>query len=46
MNIDNKVGWLKMNKINLINLSSAILTEKCLSKDWQTIEEDEAWKNL
>ena len=39
------VGYLKLKQLKNIP-ETMILSEKSLSKDWDTPEEDEAWANL
>jgi len=39
------VGYLKLKHLKNIP-ETMILSEKSLSKDWDTPEEDEAWANL
>ena len=43
--IMNFVGYLKLKHLQNIP-ETMILSEKSLSKDWDTPEEDEAWANL
>jgi len=43
-NINDKYKRYFMKKIK--NLFFVIATEKVLSKDWNSKEDDEAWKNL
>ena len=39
------VGYLKMKHLKSIP-ETMILSEKSLAKDWDTLEEDEAWADL
>ena len=39
------VTWIKQNKFSQIP-ETMLLSEKSLSKDWNTPEEDKAWANL
>jgi len=39
------VTWIKKNKFSQIP-ETMLLSEKSLSKDWNTPEEDKAWANL
>ena len=43
--ITNFVGYLKLKHLKSIS-ETMILSEKSLSKDWDTPEEDEAWADL
>ena len=44
------VAWIKQRKLTPATLSNIpetmLMSEASLSKDWNTQEEDEAWKNL
>jgi len=42
---DNKIELRPMEQISE-GLSRALLSESVLAKDWNTTEEDEAWKDL
>jgi len=39
------VAWIKQHKLSQIP-ETMLLSEKALSKDWNTPEEDKAWANL
>ena len=39
------VAWIKHRKLSQIP-ETMLLTEKALSKDWDTPEEDKAWASL
>jgi len=39
------VAWIKHHKLSQIS-ETMLLSEKALSKDWDTPEEDEAWASL
>jgi len=39
------VAWIKHHKLSQIP-ETMLLSETSLSKDWNTPEEDEAWKDL